>query len=249
VAPPGVTPEPDGEEAVGTSQPNAEAQAIDRQSPTIDNGNELVATADMDDLIDRLQEMGTSGPVVGLSVGEGGGASALAVAFELSGELQSLGARVLLVDAAVNEPMLHSLLRFDPGPGLADVLSGRNPLRKAARALAGIDGLDTLTIGNIDPTTIVAISGPPFERLLAEARAAYHLVLVVSGTVYDNATVPALASLADGIILSTARHAGQEADPELNIRMDALPTPALGLISAVSAAARLEEAIVAASSV
>lgn len=222
---------------------SAEADALSGPSSVAGDQHALVTKSNTDDLIDQLQSLGTVGPVVALSVGDNSVSSPLAVAFELAGELQTLGAKVLLIDAAVEEPMLHSLLRVEPFPGLSDVLSGRTPLPQAARPLPGIDGLDALTIGSVDTTTATSLTTPSFERLLDEARNAYHLTLVVGGNIHDDTIVPSLADNCDGLILSTARVAGEEARPDLVQRLASLPAPTLDFISAVSASARLEEAI------
>jgi capsular polysaccharide biosynthesis protein/Mrp family chromosome partitioning ATPase len=228
--------------ALQGSAPEEVAPAPARRGP---DPEPLMVSSNMEDLIAALQMLGTVGPVVGLSVGETSGATALAVAFDLAGELQSLGARVLIIDAAIEDPMLHSLLKVEAGPGLADVLSDHTSFEDAVQPLAGLEGLDALTVGTTTDATPAALLSPAFAEMLQQARADYHSVLIVSGTLEDQPIVSSLADHADGLILSTGRGPGGPVSGELCRKLDELNIATLDIISTAS---RIEEAIVGASS-
>lgn len=193
----------------------------------------LITTTSMHGVLDELRQLGAVGPVVALSVGEENAGPALAIGFDLADKLQALGARVLMIDVVLDEPMLHALLGVDITPGLAEVLGGEVPLRNAVRPLPGLDGLHALTVGAATAMTAAALTGPPFERLLRDAKAEYHSILLVAGSVYDTRLVPAMANLVDGLIVGTGLPPGEPASPELAARLAALPAPTLELLSSM----------------
>ena len=205
----------------------------------------MLASPDMDNLIERLQELGRVGPVVGLTLGEEGAGTSIAVAFDLADALQSLGARVLLIEAAIDDPMLASLLSTEAAPGLNEVLGGEATLRNSVHSVGGLTGLDALTIGNVTEWTAGAIAGAPFERLLEEAKVEYHSILIIAGSADDTTTVPALARLTHGLIVGTARVAGSQLGDELRRQLTAIPAPVLEFVSETVVVERTDEAAVA----
>ena len=220
-----------GEMQVG----NDYAQDTDDVHDTDDvqDTGDLQVSGDLREVIGGLQLLGAKGPVVALCTGETSGATALATTFDLAGELNALGAEVLIIDAAVKDPLLHSLLRVDAGPGLSDVLAGRATFDEATHALDGLIGLEALTIGSADTrdTLLANLNGPAFGELLTLARSTYDLILLASTSIDDESSLPALAANADGLILSTGLDAGETISPGLSQRFDDLSIPALGVIS------------------
>ncbi len=210
-----------------------------------DNGQSaLTATPDMDGLLEYLQELGKVGPIVGLTLGEEGVGTSIAVAFDLADALQSLGAKVLMIDACHDDPLLASLLSVDASPGLSEVLTGKATLRSAVRQVGGLKGLDALTVGEVTDSTVSDITGSPFERLLAEAKVDYHSILIISGAVSDTTTVPTLASLSDGLIVGTTQPPGGQAGAELCRQLAALPAPTLEFLSEMLVVERSDGAVV-----
>lgn len=225
-----------------TVQPVAEerrALHIDRNSQPA-----LTATPDMDSLLEQLQKMGQVGPIVGLTLGEEGVGTSIAVAFDLADALQSLGAKVLMIDACHDDPLLAGLLGVDESPGLAEVLTGQATLRSAVRPVGGLRGLDGLTIGNATSSTVDAITGAPFERLLAEAKVEYHSILIIAGAVTDTVSVPTLAALSDGLIVGTTQQPGEQASAELCKQLAGLPAPTLEFLSEMLVVERSDGAVV-----
>ncbi|MGH1489114.1 MAG: hypothetical protein ACRBK7_06915 [Acidimicrobiales bacterium] len=204
----------------------------------------LTATPDMDSLLEHLQELGKVGPIVGLTLGEEGVGTSIAVAFDLADALQSLGAKVLMIDASYDDALLASLLSVDAAPGLAEVLTGETTLRSAVRQVGGLKGLDALTVGEVTDSTVDAINGSAFERLLAEAKVDYHSILIIAGAVSDTTTVPTLAALADGLIVGTTQKPGEQAGAELCTQLAALPAPTLEFLSEMLVVERADGAMV-----
>lgn len=136
--------------------------------------------------------------VVVTAAAPGGGATSTAV--NLAATTAELGARVLLVDADLRSPRVGALLGLDAEPGLSAVLDGARPLEDAVQRW-GAPGLDVLVAGAPpgDPSSLLA--SPRAERLLAEVRDAYDLVVLDAPALLGVADAAALAGLADGAVL------------------------------------------------
>ncbi len=234
--------------ATPAEAPSHNGSSTEQPSPIVEAGPAapapVAASPDMDRLIERFQELGRVGSVVGLTLGEEGAGTSIAVAFDLADALQSLGARVLLIETAVDDPMLAPLLSAAPAPGLNEVLCGQATLGSAVHSVGGLAGLDALTIGDIGPSIAADITGPPFERLLEEAKVSYHSIIIIAGSA-DDPTVPAMAGLSDGLILGTSRVAGSELGDGRCRQLAALPAPLLAFVSETVVVERTDEAAIA----
>ena len=194
-------------------------------------GRVLIASDDFEPLLEQLRALGAAGPIAALGLSDGDTATALSVGLDLADELQTLGARVLVIEAVVDGPLADLLFGDEPGPGLGQVLTGQVSLAAAVRTLPGLDGLDVLSAGSSPSLSEAALTGPPIEHLLAEARTEYHAVVVIGGSAHDTIVVPFLATLVDGIIVGTTLPAGTPADAALVDRLATLPAPTLELLS------------------
>lgn len=216
----------------------ATAAGLTDAGPEGDGG--LVASDDADALFEKLSELGAAGPVVVLSLGDRDPAAGLTAGFELADELRALGARILLIDARLDQPVLDSLFDDGAGVGLAQVMTGEVLLRNGVRSLPGLDGLDLLTVGSLDEDTAAHLTGPAFERLLAEARMDYHSIVIIGDTVasddpaspVDRGRTEALAVVADGLVVGTGNAAGTPADEQLSRALATLAAPVLQLTAA-----------------
>lgn len=205
------------------------------QDETSDAARAMIVSGDMEPVIRYLQGIGTNGSVATMVVGEREPDSAATITIGLAEALQTLGARVLMIDAGVDSPTLDSLLRFDIRPGLVEVTNGTETLSRAVRRVGLSEGLDVLTVGSVDPSAGgPKIRAASFERLLNEARLQYHTILVAGGSLDTSPVVSELAPLTDGLIVGTDRRAGELADPVLHDLLAELPTPTLELLSGPS---------------
>jgi capsular polysaccharide biosynthesis protein len=194
-------------------------------------GRVLIASDDFEPLLDQMRALGAAGPIATLGLSDGDTATALSVGLDLADELQSLGARVLVIEALVDGPLAELLFGDEPGPGLDQVLTGQVGLAAAVRTLPGLEGLDVLSAGSSPSLSDAALTGPSIERVLTEARTEYHAVVVIAGSAHDSTVVPFLATLVDGIIVGTTLPAGTPADAALVDRLVSLPAPTLALLS------------------
>ena len=198
----------------------------------------MIVSGDMEPVIRYLQGIGAKGSVTTMVAGEREADSAATITLGLAEALQSLGARVLMIDAGISNPTLHPLLQFDAAPGLVEVTRGTSTLAETVHPVGHSEGLDLLTVGAIDdldhehPESWIRAAS--FERMLNEARLQYHTILVTGGSLAASVPIPELAPLTDGLIISTDRKAGQLADPLLHDLLADFPTPTLELLSAPS---------------
>jgi succinoglycan biosynthesis transport protein ExoP len=122
------------------------------------------------------------------------------VAFNAAVALAEIRPRVLLIDADMRRPTLHTRLGVSKRNGLSDVLVGAMKLDDVVRK-SPLAGLDVMTSGASSPNPIKLLQSERFARLLDEARKHYSLVVVdgpAINVVFDGAVI---ASKTDGTVL------------------------------------------------
>lgn len=110
------------------------------------------------------------------------------------------GQRVVLVDANLRRPALHSLLRLPGGRGLVDVLNGTGSARSALVDI-GVEHLLVLPAGSAPPNPAELLTSPGLLRLLAELRREADLVIVDSAAILLVADALDLAGNSDVTVL------------------------------------------------
>lgn len=144
------------------------------------------------ELVTALRYSSTEAPrsVAITSPRQGDGKSTIALNVAIS--MAQLNARVLIIDADLRRPTLHTKLGFANGKGLSDVLVGVCGLDAAVRE-SGHPGVLTLTSGTRSPNPVALLQGEAFDRLLLEAREKFDFVII---------DAPALGPVIDGVILA-----------------------------------------------
>jgi capsular exopolysaccharide synthesis family protein len=144
------------------------------------------------ELVTALRYSSTEAPrsVAITSPRQGDGKSTIALNVAIS--MAQLNARVLIIDADLRRPTLHTKLGFANGRGLSDVLVGVCTLDAAVRE-SGHPGVLTLTSGTRSPNPVALLQGEAFDRLLATARDQFDFVII---------DAPALGPIIDGVILA-----------------------------------------------
>ena len=104
------------------------------------------------------------------------------VVANLAVALAEIHRRVLLIDADMRRPSLHSVLGVDNDWGLSDVLRESTPVRdypvdKIGRPTS-IPGLSILTSGPASGNPVPLLQGPRFEELFRYAREQFDFVLI-----------------------------------------------------------------------
>ncbi|MDQ6959690.1 MAG: polysaccharide biosynthesis tyrosine autokinase, partial [Mariprofundaceae bacterium] len=127
------------------------------------------------------------------------------------------GARVLLIDANMRDPMQHEMFGLEREPGLSEYLLGQRSWQDATRHISdvmlgnfgvdhalmtpGLDQLDILTCGRhvANPSDLLAI--PAMAELLGQARQEYDMVIVDMPSLLHTTDANVVAGEVDGVLL------------------------------------------------
>jgi tyrosine-protein kinase Etk/Wzc len=122
------------------------------------------------------------------------------VAVTLARSFAAAERTVLLVDADLRRPVLHTLFATALDGGVSDVVRGRRALDEA---IAGTDipCLEILTAGARESAPAELLGSPPFLALLRELATRYEFVVVDSPPLLSITDTLLLAAHADGILM------------------------------------------------
>jgi len=151
---------------------------------------------------------------------DGKSVTALNLALTMAQEFQR---RVLILDADLRSPNVHTLLGLPPGPGLADVLTGTAALEEALVEIPE-HHLTVLRAGRTYERPTEMLGSGPMRRLVDSLRTQFDRIVVDSAptTVAD---AGAIAPLSDGLLLV--------------VRASATTTPAISRAIATLASSKL----------
>jgi len=122
------------------------------------------------------------------------------VAVNLASVLAQAGARVLLVDADMRHPVLHSVFKRAKKPGLSDlVVMGGDPARAVFET--GLSGLFCLPCGTIPPSPADLLTLNATRDLLERLENEYDYIVIDTPPVLVAADTPIVGALADTSIL------------------------------------------------
>jgi capsular exopolysaccharide synthesis family protein len=113
------------------------------------------------------------------------------IAMNTAISMGQMKARVLIVDADLRRPSMHTKLKVANDVGLSDVLVGVAALDDAIRPTEHA-GVSILSSGRPAPNPVGLLQSEAFDRLLKAARERFDFVIV---------DAPALRSIVDGIVL------------------------------------------------
>ncbi len=116
------------------------------------------------------------------------------VALNLAQAAAAMGRRVLLVDADLRLPQVHTLLGLPNNQGLSNVISTNLPVLDAIQQPRLGDNLFVLTSGQIPPDATKLLSSIKLRNIMEQLRQQFDLVI------YDT---PPVLGLADGRLIAT----------------------------------------------
>jgi tyrosine-protein kinase Etk/Wzc len=122
------------------------------------------------------------------------------VAVNLASVLAQHGRRILLVDADLRHPVLHTVFRRGKKPGLSDVVLSNLDSRDAVFP-AGLDGLFCLPCGTRPPSPADLLALPATEALFRRLADEYDFVIVDSAPALVAADSPILGARADTTLM------------------------------------------------
>jgi len=153
-------------------------------------------------LYTNIQLLNAEHPITSLTITstiKGEGKSTVAV--YLAKTASAVGKRVLLVDANMRFPQLHTYLGLSNRKGLSNTLSSDLSLNEAIQRLPDDDNLFVLTAGTIPPDPITLLSSKKMPYLMEQFLALFDLVIYDTPPLMDVADAHLLASQTDGTVL------------------------------------------------
>jgi protein-tyrosine kinase len=160
-----------------------------------------------------------------------GGLQVIMVASAVAGEGKTLTAsnlaltfsesyqkRVLLIDADLRRPTLHSIFRLDTASGLADGLLSTTDAKMLVRQVS--PRLAVLPAGRPSADPMAGLTSDRMKRLLAEARQSFDWVILDTPPVMVLPDAHLMSSMMDGVVLVV--HAGSTPHELVKRSADAL---------------------------
>lgn len=128
------------------------------------------------------------------------------IAFYLAQTASAMGKRVLLVDADLRRPRIHSLSNLNNLWGLSSIISGNMPVETVMRQMPLISECSVITAGPIPPDPTKLLSSQKMKQLMAEFHQSFDLVIYDAPPLVGLADASLLASHTDGVVLVTRIH-------------------------------------------
>jgi polysaccharide biosynthesis transport protein len=123
------------------------------------------------------------------------------IAFHLAQVATGMGKRVLLVDADLRQPKIHTLSGLNNLCGLSNLISTNLPASEVMRQLPSMNQLSVITAGPIPPDPTKLLSSERMKQLMIDFHNAFDLVIYDSPPILGLADTSLLAPYTDGILL------------------------------------------------
>lgn len=114
--------------------------------------------------------------------------------------------RVLLIDADMRSPSVHSELNISNTSGLSNYLAGADDLGPLVHATSQ-PGFFAMAAGPCPPSAADLLSGGRMERLIADVRQLFDYVIFDSPPVMGLADAPLIANSVEGVVFMIEAHA------------------------------------------
>lgn len=171
----------------------------------------------------NLNFLGTNKPIRAVTISSAApGDGKSTVATYLAQAAAAMGQRVLLVDADLRRPQVHSIMRLENKRGFSDAIGREFPLRDAIQQSPWEKNLFVLPSGRIPPDPTRLLSSRKAQRIMDKLQSVFDLVIYDAPPLLGIADSTLLSKRTDGIVLvigmdKTNRNAVNEAFT--NLRM------------------------------
>jgi succinoglycan biosynthesis transport protein ExoP len=153
-------------------------------------------------LYSNLQLLNTDKPIQSLVISSampGDGKST--VAFHLAQIATAMGKKVLLVDADLRRPQLHSLSDLNNFWGLSNLISNHIPMEQVLQQFPAMPELSIITSGPTPPDPARLLSSDKMKQLMAHFHQHFDLVIYDAPPMLGLADVRVLTPQTDGLVL------------------------------------------------
>ncbi|MEM7727314.1 MAG: polysaccharide biosynthesis tyrosine autokinase [Cyanobacteria bacterium P01_A01_bin.45] len=181
----------------------------------------------------NIQLLSSDEPIRSLAVSSsliGDGKST--VAFYLARTAATMGKRVLLVDADMRNPQIHSISGLDNSWGLSNAIAENIDAQNIIQNLPLSGRLSVMTAGKIPPDPTKLLASGKMEELVANFHRRFDLVIYDVPTAVGLADAHLIGSYTDGVVLVTKIHKTDRLS--LSQAMETLRTsniPILGIVT------------------
>jgi capsular exopolysaccharide synthesis family protein len=154
----------------------------------------------------NIRLLGSDSPLKSLvisSVSPGDGKTTISI--NIAKAAAGMGQRVLLVDADLRRPQIHSRLNLDNDHGLSNVLAEGLDWNEAIQSLPRYENLSILTAGPIPPDPTRLLSSQRMQEMISQLQQdhAFDLIIYDLPPIAAFADAKILAAIATGLILVT----------------------------------------------
>jgi polysaccharide biosynthesis transport protein len=167
-----------------------------------DNKNAAEFIEAFDSLYTNIRFLSSNRPIGSLAVGSATmGEGKSTVALNLAHVAALAGQRVLLVDANLHSPDLHSLLELPNFKGLSNLLDRQIEPSEIIQRAPIADNLFVLTAGSAIPGSARRLASSQMQYLMAELQAIFDLVIYDTPPLVDSKDANFIAARTDGILM------------------------------------------------
>jgi capsular exopolysaccharide synthesis family protein len=107
--------------------------------------------------------------------------------------------KVALIDANTHNPSVHTAFGLDKGPGLTDLLTGRNSLEECLRRTES-PRLNVMTAGESMVAPMQAFASQQMKKMIADIVATHNYLVFDSPPTLQSAETTVLSSQVDGVV-------------------------------------------------
>ncbi|MCI2252749.1 CpsD/CapB family tyrosine-protein kinase [Domibacillus sp. PGB-M46] len=150
-----------------------------------------------------LAEENKQGAIIITSPGSGEGKSTTAANLAISMAQQK--DRVLLIDANIKEPSIHSMFEVSNEAGLTNILMYDVKLEEVA-CQTELENLEILPSGSTSFSPAELLGGQEMKSFLNEVKSLYDVVVIDAPSVLDFSETRVLAHQCDGVLLVMNRY-------------------------------------------
>ena len=129
-------------------------------------------------------------------------------------------ASVIIIDADMRRPKVHTKFNIVNKIGLSNILGGMCTPEEAIQKVEGVENLDLIAAGTLPPNPAELLSSDAMAELVASLKKRYDYVIIDTPPVDIVADALPLTKLVDGVVLVVRYH--QSIHPELAAAVERL---------------------------